>query len=118
MSKLHEAWRDQRRVEAEIAALTMGEMTDLSLGRADLMHLARMPEEQIARMHWVADLFGAGRALADDPRMQREVGLTCAGCGQTARCHAAFADPAGMTASEAEVFCPNAPTYRQAGRAV
>lgn len=116
-SKLYDAWQDRRRADAEIAALGLGDLEETAFGHASLRDLAQMPEEQVARMHWMAGLFGAEDRLVHDAEFQRDVGLACARCGQTARCHSEFADPAGLTPAEAASFCPNSGAYRRAAGA-
>lgn len=116
-SKLFDDWQSRRQTEAEIAALGLGGLGETDFGASSVFALAQLPEEQLLRMHWIAGLLGAADPLAHDADLQRDAGLTCAGCSEIDRCHAAFADPSGPTASEAADFCPNAEIYRRAANA-
>ena len=115
-SELYDAWRDRRRTDAEIAALGFADLEETGFGASSLRALAQMPEEQVQRLFWMAGLFGADASVAHDADLQRDVGLACAHCGQTGRCHAEFANPSGLTQTEATGFCPNARAYGLAAK--
>ncbi|SHI86962.1 hypothetical protein [Wenxinia saemankumensis] len=109
-------WRERREADARIAQLGLGGLDEGDYAPSTLDRLARMPEEHVVRMHWMADLFGVGERLEGDADFQRDVGAACANCGRTGDCHRAFADPAGLTRAAAAEFCPNVPAYRRAAR--
>jgi uncharacterized protein YjiS (DUF1127 family) len=105
-----QSWRDRREREREIARLTPQDIADLGLSRQDVLALARMPAEQVARMEEMARLHGVDPESLDAHRDLRiAVALTCAQCGENSRCRRAIED--GLLAEEAG-FCPNHETYR------
>jgi hypothetical protein len=104
------ASRERRERVREIAHVTPEEITALGLSREEFTALALMPSEQIGRMEEMARINGCDPAHLDRDRdLQIAAALTCLGCTEGRRCHAAVH---GHADAEDTDFCPNAETYR------
>lgn len=105
-------WFRRQRMVNELAALDPGEAArladDLKISVDDLVEAASQSEDEIALMHRMMVLHGIDpeKVAAEMPGVMREMAVTCAKCACKGDCQ--YDLDHGITAAEADEFCPNA----------
>lgn len=114
LARLIDARRRANRLEEEVRLFPESDLSGLGLSRDDLRRIMQMPEEQIIRMHAMADRLGSWQSVLASPEFRVDVARRCAHCDAQDECRHALAAEAPEAALD---FCPNAETFRSLARA-
>lgn len=109
-------WYRRQRMAHELSALDAAEAArladDLKINIGDLVEAAGQSDDEIALMDRMMALRGIDRdkLAAEMPAVIREMSVTCAKCTCKGDCR--YELDHGVTAEEADNFCPNAETMK------
>lgn len=107
-------WYHRQRLVQEFSALDRGEAAriadDLKISVDDLVTAASQSDDEIALMDRMMALHGlnAEAVKASQPGVVRDMAVTCAKCTCKGECR--YDLDHGVTAAEADVYCPNSDT--------
>lgn len=113
-------WFRRQRERSEFADIDSGEAhriaADLRVSVDDLIHMAGQSDDEVALMGRMMALHGIDRAKleGDLPEVVRQMAVTCSHC--TCKGHCAGALDNGVSAAEADEFCPNADSMQEFAR--
>ncbi|TNC70363.1 hypothetical protein [Rubellimicrobium roseum] len=111
LSPARDPWSVRRHAQPTTAiGLTAGEVADYGLSPSEVLRLARLSPDQIARRNAMARLNGLDPArLEEDRALDIATALCCVDCTEAGGCRLAVAE--GSLPESAD-FCANSDTWR------